>query len=203
MKRWFLPEQPDVLGALGEQIRITLEALEAFEEWSNGQLDRAQVVRDREHEADKVRRAVQATLRQAFTTEIGPEDVFELSERLDAVLNGAKNAIREAEVLGLRPDAAMGTMAGHLTGGVRELVAAFAALGRKPGGDEATAAADRAIHEQRAVERVYRAAMSSLLELDDFREVTAKRELYRRYARLGDALEAVADRVWYAVVKQG
>jgi hypothetical protein len=34
------------------------------------------------------------------------------------------------------------------------------------------------------------------------REVAARRELYRRYARIGEALVRVAHRVWYLVVKE-
>ena len=45
--------------------------------------------------------------------------------------------------------------------------------------------------------------MSSLLAADDLREEMARRELYRRLCRLGDAVEAVAERIWYAVVKEG
>ncbi len=54
----------------------------------------------------------------------------------------------------------------------------------------------------RRVERVYRASMSSLLEVDDLREVMARRELYRRVARLADTEVEVAERVWYAVVRE-
>jgi hypothetical protein len=38
--------------------------------------------------------------------------------------------------------------------------------------------------------------------VDDLREVTAKRELYRRLARTSDDLREVAERVWYSVLKE-
>ena len=44
--------------------------------------------------------------------------------------------------------------------------------------------------------------MAALLGLDDLREVMASRELYRRCARIGEDVVDVAERVWYAVVKQ-
>ena len=65
-----------------------------------------------------------------------------------------------------------------------------------------TAPADRAARSQSRLEHVYRTAMSSLLTVDDPRELAAKRELYRRFARTSDDLRAVAERVWYAVLKQ-
>jgi hypothetical protein len=69
--------------------------------------------------------------------------------------------------------------------------------------DTATEQADAAIRCQRRIERTYRAAMSALVEAEDVRAVIAWREMYRRGARLGDLLERVAERVWYAVVKRG
>jgi hypothetical protein len=117
------------------------------------------------------------------------------------VLNNAKNAVREAEVIRLPPDAAIAQMAAELTAGTLQLADAFAALG---GGarSEATAAADRAAKSQSRLEHVYRAAMSALVAVDDLREVAAKRELYRRLARTSDDLREVAERVWYSVLKQ-
>ena len=44
--------------------------------------------------------------------------------------------------------------------------------------------------------------MSDLVTLDDVREVTARRELYRRLSRTSDTLGAVAERIWYAVLKE-
>jgi hypothetical protein len=43
--------------------------------------------------------------------------------------------------------------------------------------------------------------MSDLQAVADVSEVTGRRELYRRYARLGETVVSVAERVWYAVVK--
>jgi len=115
-------------------------------------------------------------------------------------MNQAKDLVREAEVLGMAPDEPMVQMARFACAGVRDLVAAFPHLEKDP--DAATAAADSAIRQQRAIERVYRSAMSVLLRSEDMREVAGRRELYRRFSRLGDSIEHVADRIWYAVVKR-
>ena len=56
---------------------------------------------------------------------------------------------------------------------------------------------------ERRLEKTYRRAMSSLLEQSDLREVTGRRELYRRFSRLGAGVAETAERVWYAVVKEG
>lgn len=207
MARWFLPETPDLLGALMEQVAVTQEGMAALVAWahSGGGEAEAKALRDAEHRADDKKRALRMMLKQAFTTPLDPEDLYILSERLDEVLNGAKDAVRETEVMNLPPDAAVTEMCELLAQGVDQLAEAFAHLGPNQGGtgSEATDAADAAVKSRRGVERVYRAAMSSLIEVEDLREVTGRREVYRRYSRLADELVSVAERVWYAVVKEG
>ena len=100
------------------------------------------------------------------------------------------------------PDAAIAQMAAELAKGTRHLVDAFAALGHDRD-RRATDAANEAARSQSRLEKVYRGAMSALVTADDLREVAAKRELYRRLARMGDDLREVAERVWYSVLKEG
>jgi hypothetical protein len=200
-RRWFLPESPDLVGMLCTQAAITVEAMEALLSWSRGESAAAERVRALEKQADGSKRELRAALTEAFTTPLEPEDLFELSRGLDDILNSAKNTVREAEVMHAAPDAAMAEMAAQLAAGTRRLADAFAALARKDG-TTATGAADDAVKTQRRVERAYRAAMSALIDVNDLREVAARRELYRRLARTGDDLAAVAERVWYSVLKE-
>lgn len=200
MKHWFLPDTPDVLGMLQGQAAITVEGMDALQAWASGDVAAAERVRACEHRADDQKRELQRALGEAFSLPFEPEDIFTLSMALDDVLGGAKNAVREAEVMEARPDGAIAEMAAELAAGTRELASAFSALGRKAGSG-ATDAADRAIKNQRKLEHVYRRAMSALLEVEDVREVTAKRELYRRLARTSDQIVSVAERIWYAVLK--
>ncbi len=140
-------------------------------------------------------------LTAAFMTPLEPEDIFELSRGLDRVLNSAKNTVREAEVMNSTADAAIAKMAAELADGTRHLAEAFAALSR-PDRSGATEAADRAARSQSRLEHSYRQAMSELVAVDDLRQIAAKRELYRRLARTSDDLREVAERVWYAVLKE-
>jgi uncharacterized protein Yka (UPF0111/DUF47 family) len=197
---WFLPAAPDILGLLVEQVQVTVRGAEALDRWAAGDAAASSEIRALEHQADESRRAVVAAVRVAYMTPLEPEDLFELSERTDAVMNQVKDLVREAEVLAMAPDEAMVRMSHLVLAGVRELAAAFPELATSP--DSATAAADRAIRAHRRIERVYRQAMSALLRTADVREVGGKRELYRRYARIGESIEHVSNRVWYAVVKR-
>ena len=205
--RWFLPETPDVLGMLRAKAADKIEWLEEVVDLDGGDTEAADVVRAREHEADERKRELRTALTEAFTTPLDQEDLYVMSGELDEVLNGAKNAVRESEVMQLPPDIYLHDMAVCLLDGVRLLDDAFERLRpserRHPNTEPATDAADAAVKAQRQLERVYRSAMSSLLEVDDLREVMGRRELYRRFSRIGEDLEAVADRVWYAYVKEG
>lgn len=200
-RRWFLPETPDLLAMLAEQVALTVEGMAALVAWAGGDAAAVDRLRDYEHRADDAKLELRAALTSAFTTPLEPEDIFELSRGLDRVLDNAKNAVREAEVMETEPDDAIAEMAAKLQQGVAELAEAFAALGTSRNA-AATEAATRAARSQSRFEHVYRRAMSGLVAVDDLREVAAKRELYRRLARTSDDLREVAERVWYAVLKQ-
>jgi uncharacterized protein Yka (UPF0111/DUF47 family) len=201
-RRWFLPEVPDMLGMLRRQTAITVAGMDHLIEWANGDPTAERRLRDCEHAADDAKRELRAALTEALTTPLDAEDLYELSRGLDDVLNSAKDTVREADVMGTEPDAAIAAIAAHLGEGTRRLAAAFDALASGATG-LATQEADAAVKSQRRLEREYRGAMSGLLGVDDVREVTARRELYRRLARTSDALVHVAERVWYSVLKEG
>jgi uncharacterized protein Yka (UPF0111/DUF47 family) len=198
-KRWFLPENPDLLGMLGRQATITVEAMDALVAWSAGDAAAALVVRDCEHRADDTKRELWLALRDAFSTPLDAEDLYSLSADLDQVLNAAKDLTREMELMDMAPDAPTHEMVVLLADAVRQLAGAFHHLADD---GDATASADAAIHSQRGVEKAYRSAMSALLQVDDLREVMGRREAYRRLSRIGDLVHIVAERIWYAVVKE-
>jgi uncharacterized protein Yka (UPF0111/DUF47 family) len=140
-------------------------------------------------------------LTDAFSTPLEPEDIFELSRGLDEILNSAKNIVGEAEAMRWAPDTATAEMSEELGGGTSRLAEAFS-LFMEDDRTGATAAADRAVKDQRHLQHTYREAMSALIENQDLREVAARREIYRRLARTGDELVRVAERVWYSVLKE-
>jgi len=197
--RWFLPDVPDVLALLRAQLALTVRGTDAFAEWAAGDAAAAATVRAIEHEADTAKRDLQGALRTALVTPLEPEDVFSLSQGVDWILNHAKDAVGESEVMGSPPDAAVADMARHLAAAVRHIADAVAALGRDP--EAVTAAAEAAIKEERRLEKAYRKGMAALLEVDDLRAEIARRELHRRCSRMGESAVQAAERVIYAVLK--
>jgi uncharacterized protein Yka (UPF0111/DUF47 family) len=199
-RRWFLPESTDVLVLLRRQLAVTIEGVDAFAAWAAGDETAAMAVRDLEHRADDVKRELHLALRDAFVTPLEPEDLFALSRGVDRILNQAKDLVRESEVMACPPDAPLAEMAALLAASVRHLDEAIGRLDSRD--SDATGAADAAVKVDRRIERVYRAAMARLLEVDDLRLVMARRELYRRCSRIAQASEDAAERVLYAVVKE-
>jgi hypothetical protein len=90
-------------------------------------------------------------------------------------------------------------MATRLAGGTRALAAGFALLRKDPeaAGRDSDAASD-AVHD---IERDYREAMAALLEVEDLRLVLAAQDRYRRSHEVAEAIVAVADRLWFIVLR--
>ena len=191
-----------MIGLLCAHAAVTVEGMEALLAWARGDDAAADRVRVLEHAGDDRKRELRDALTKLFAPPYDPEDLFTLSQGIDEVLNGAKDTVREAELMGAHPDEAIAEMAGELLEGTRHLADAFAGLADHGDPSVATDAADRAIKSHRNVEHIYRRAMSALIGLEDLDVVTAKRELYRRLVRVSVDLGTVAERVWYAVLKQ-
>jgi uncharacterized protein Yka (UPF0111/DUF47 family) len=201
-RHWFLPEVPDVLGLLRRQLAITVRGMDAFAAWAaaGGDAQAAATVRALEHEADAVKHELRDTLSAAFVTPLDPEDMFALSRGIDWILNHAKDAIGESEVMACPPDAATATMAALLAESVHHIDEGVARIPAHP--TDADEAADAAVKAERQLEKAYRAAMGALAEVEDTRTVMGRQELYRRCSRMGETAVDVAERLIYAVIKE-
>jgi uncharacterized protein Yka (UPF0111/DUF47 family) len=198
--RALMPAAPDVVGLLVAQGELTVVGMDAFNAWSHsGGPDIAKAVRSSQHQAYHARRELLAALQAALSTPVDQEDLYVLSERIDRILTQARDALREAEALGCAPDTHTGRMADRLATGTRALVTGFELLRSDP--EEAGRRADTASEAVHHVARDYREAMARLLEVDDVRVVLAGQVLYRRYLDVADAIVAVADRLWFVVLR--
>jgi uncharacterized protein Yka (UPF0111/DUF47 family) len=201
--RWWrrlLPAAPDVLALLVAQGELTVMGLTAFDAWAHGGgAPAAAAVRSAQHQAYDARRKLLAALQAALSTPVDQEDLYVLSERIDRVLTEARNTVREAHVLGWSPDGHAEVMADRLTAGTRALVEGFTLLRNDSG--EAGRRADAASDAVRHVERDYRDAMVRLLVVKDLRTVLAAQDIYRRHLAVAEAIVAVADRLWFVVLR--
>jgi uncharacterized protein Yka (UPF0111/DUF47 family) len=202
IERLSLSSGPDVMALLVAQGEVSVKALEAFELWSKGAdiTAAAQKVQDLEHAADDARQSLVAALKGSLATPVGQEDLFVLSERCDRVVNRVKNIVVEAEIMNWSPDPHAAQMAQQLHRGMTSVLTGFEALTAQ--GDEAADAAVEATHCVRGMEREYRNSMAELSSTPDLRQAFTRHEIYRRYLRAAEALEALADRLWYAVLTE-
>jgi len=199
-RRWFLPETPDVLARLRAQLAITIEGIDAFASWAGGDASAIALIDDAGHRSRVAGRALLDELRTAFVTPLEPEDLFALSRGIGRILEYARDAVSEAEVMASRPDAGVTEMAAHLGIAVRHLRAAVAMLDGH--GDEATVEADAAIAAIARLDAAYAQGMAALLDVEPRADRIGRREIYHRCERIGEVVADVAERVIYAVVKE-
>ncbi len=198
----FSGSRPGPLALLVAQGDLTEEGMKHFAKWSGtGSPDESSEVRRCHREGYEARRSLLAALQAALSTPLDQEDIFTLSERLDRVLDEAKDAVRESEVLSWHPDSHARAMGQLLAEGTSALAAALRLLPRQL--SEAGHKADDSTVAVRHVEHRYREAMTDLLQTPDLRTVLAAQDVYRRYVLVAGHVVAVADRLWYSVLRAG
>ena len=197
---WFLPHHPDILGILNRHAEVTSAGLAALVRWSkDGAAKAAQAVRDAEHDGDDLRQELLEALTTALTTPIDQEDAYALSERIDEVIDCAKDVVRLADALGWRPDRYAAAMAARADEAGRHLRDAIANIGHRhehPGEH-----AERTIKAARRVEHELLEGLAALSRDGDSFQRAATLQVYRAYSEIGEALLRAADRTWYAVLK--
>ena len=198
--RWFLPHRVDVLGLLREQADVTVAGLAAFEDWSRtGSEADADRVRSAEHDGDSARRALLEALTLTLIAPIEQEDAYALSERIDEVLDRAKDTVRTAQALDWQPDKHAAEMGRRVHESAAHLRDAIHSLGPRPG--DPGSEAERGIKAARQIEKSLRAGLAELPRSGDLWAVTATLEVYRSYSAVGTALIRIADRTWYAALR--
>lgn len=200
-KRGMFEDNIDFYGLLYAQSKVTLEGIEALEAWlATGASERCQIVRDLEHQADEQKIDLQKKLVDSFVTPMDREDLYDLSVRLDEVINAAKNAAREVEALNFCPrDDRLGQMAQTLTEGTRCLHNAFYNLSINL--NEAAEQAKLARKSETRFEKIYRQGMRELFELNDFKTILRTVEVYRAMINTAHCIDIVAEKLHHTIVK--
>ncbi|MBU6452517.1 MAG: DUF47 family protein [Cyanobacteria bacterium REEB67] len=191
----------DFYALLVTQAETTLKGIEALETWlSNGAYERCQAVRDFEHLADEQKLHLQKQLRDSFVTPFDREDIYDLSVRLDEVINAAKTTAREIEALNYCPrDETLDEMARTLTEGTRCLYNAFFNLNRNL--NEAANQAFLARKCENRFAKVYRLGMRELFNLNDFKTILRTVEVYHTMDRMASCIDVVAEKLSHVIVK--
>lgn len=201
---WFsqaFEPRTDFFAMLNNHAVKTLEGMQALEAWLiDGASERCQRVRDLEREADEIKLDLERKLVDAFVTPFDREDIYDLSLKLDEVINSAKATVREIEAFDLSPDDYyLKEMATTLVEGTRCLVLAFSHLKSKP--QEAADQATLARKAENRLTRIYRQAVRDLFALDDLKKILKTVEVYRCMVIAAEHIDSVGAKLVQVIVK--
>ncbi|HEY9774946.1 MAG TPA: DUF47 family protein [Planktothrix sp.] len=191
----------DFYDLLNAHARIVLQGVEALEQWiQKGAQERCQQVRDLENHADDLRMDLERKLAEAFVTPFDREDIYDLSARLDEVINGAKAIVREIEALNLKLHGSFTyDMAATLVEGTRCIVNSFEHLSGNL--QEAANQATLARKSENRFSRIYRTAKRELFDHDDFKIILKTNEIYRSMLIVAERIDLVGEKILHVVVK--
>ena len=188
---------------LNRQANKTLEGMQALCDWVNDEAaeDRCQSVRDLENEADELKLELGKQLQESFITPFDREDIYDLSLRLDEVINAGKAVVREIEAFETQPKLhpEIRQMAAVLLEGTQALVLSIAAL--KTDLKEAAKQAAIARKADSRLSKVYRSSMQALLKSDDVKMIIRVSEVYKSLSLGGERIDVVGEHLLHAIVK--
>ena len=163
LKQQILPSTPDFYGMLSAQCQIVVDALDELRQYMEaGEDTHGRRVHELEHRGDQRKALSMYALHGAFSTPMDREDIYQAVATIDAILTYAKTTVREMTTLGLKPDVHTRAMAQLLLDGAIALQQGYAALEKNP--ISAEHHADAARQTERAVEKIYGAALVELFD---------------------------------------
>ena len=194
------PKMPDFFHLLTEQcghVAHTTGLLVEYMESNDPEV--GVLIRQDEHEADRIKVRNLHTLNEAFSTPIDREDLYRAIMDLDEVVNYCKSTVSEMSVLGLAPDKPCLEMAMHIKLGTDALYIGYGKLAHAP--QTAAMDADTARKAERKVEKAYRRAIAELFQGDDYIHMFKRREIYRHLSNAADRMANCANTLHDIIVK--
>lgn len=161
------PQMPDFHALINRQCQLMTEGTAELAAYMQTSEDvHADRVIELERQGDAVKEENMSTLHQAFATPYDREDIYRSIVAIDEVLNYAKSTIREIRGLHLVPDEHTRAMAALLHEGALALQHGYQRLAQQPLKAETDAEAAR--KTERAVEHIYREALSELFDASHY-----------------------------------
>jgi uncharacterized protein Yka (UPF0111/DUF47 family) len=193
----------DFYSLLETQAEKTIEGMKALVDWLHHEdsAERCQTVRDLEAEADQIKFGIAKKLFESFITPFDREDIYDLSQRLDEVINGAKAIAREIEAFETKPSLhpEIIDMANMLVDGTLCLRLSFGAL--RSNHEEAQKQAILACKSFNRLSKIYRRSMQELFHGADIKTILRVKEVYKAMLNCGEKIDTVGERLLHAVVK--
>ncbi|MCQ8180913.1 DUF47 family protein [Methylomonas sp. SURF-1] len=196
------PKTADFYLLLHEQCRqvcVTVDNLARF--MATECVAAGEMLKEDEHEADRLRMRNLHALNSSFATPMDREDIYRAIAALDSIVTYCKSTYNEMEALHLAPDRHSLAMVEELQIGIHALEKGFAVLGKQPRGAEPHAFAAR--HSERRIEKMYRKAIADLFQGNDYLNMFKQRELYRHLSNAADKVHDTANVLEDIIVKLG
>jgi predicted phosphate transport protein (TIGR00153 family) len=200
------PREDKFVGLLIQQTEITIQGLQLLEKWfgKDELKDKAiDQMREKELEADEVRRILIDELHSTFITPLDREDIFMLSLYIDDILDYCYTTVEEMQLLEVEADEHLYNMIKMTREATLELKMAFERIFANPrvAGEHAR----RAKKLENEVEHLYRVAISELFtKAKDFKPLMVmlrRREVYRHVSNMADQADKAADILGMVVMK--
>jgi predicted phosphate transport protein (TIGR00153 family) len=190
-----------------EQAEKTLEGLNLLEKWFRkekvSEESLLEKMRQKEVEADEIRRILIDDLHNTFVTPLDREDIFNLSLHIDDMLDYAYTTVEAMHMLSINEDAHLQKMVATMRDAAAELTLAVKRLSANPrvAGEHGR----RAKKLENEVEVIYREAIGELFQrATDFNELMQmlrRREIYRHVSNMADRANQAADVLGMIVMK--
>jgi len=189
---------------LTQQCETTVEGIKLLESClSRPGTATLEQMRAKEVEADEIRRILIDELHNTFITPFDREDIFNLSLRIDEMIDYALTTLEEMDLLKVDVDDYLKNMVALVRQEAEELTMAMHRLSGNPrvAGDHAR----RAKKLENEVDHLYRVAVADLFtKPKDFKELMAllrRREVYRHVSNMSDRADAAANLFGMVVMK--
>ena len=200
------PKENKFVGMLIEQSQITVEGLKLLEKWlGKSELKEKAIdqMRDKEIQADEVRRILIDELHNTFVTPLDREDIFMISLYIDDIMDYCYTTVEEMQLLNIEADEHLIRMVKLTREATQEREMAFHRIFSNPrvAGEHAR----RAKKIENEVEHLYRVAIGDLfIKANDFTALMVmlrQREVYRHVSNMADQADRVADILGMVVMK--
>lgn len=181
---------------LNNQASIVVNGTAALVEYMNEPTkENSALVRNFERQADEARRELIVELKRTFVTPIDREDLFALSRAIDDVMDYAYATTNELDILNVRPNTYLRSMARLLHQSAEEIEKSMEALAHHPEQAEAHAVEVRAIDNR--MDKLYAKALAELFtnprDLNEVVNMMKLREVYRQMYHALESTEQAAN----------
>jgi uncharacterized protein Yka (UPF0111/DUF47 family) len=199
----YFKQKCDFFDLLNGQVEDTKLGIIGLCDWlKSGAPDRCTVVHELEHRADKHKNEIEKNLRDSFVTPFDREEIYDISQLLDLVINGAKRLVKDIEFFEddvidehlIEMSAVLVTGMEFVSKSVRNLNSDLS---------ESAKAADEARKTEVHVGKIYRKAMKQLYEKADFKELLRKKQLYDYMLSIAERTERLAEKLLHVSIKLG